>query len=123
MTKVMCVDNSGYERKLTVGKVYEVEDSTNPKYYDGVGDNGNSFVAFRHRFKAVAVPEVPYIVAVREKHGYSPNTKPAYHATKESADTEALRLATAHGKDFGVFKLVSRAKPPVRPEATLEDVA
>lgn len=54
MTKfVKCIDNSGYEKYLTKGKIYEVNDNLN-YYYNINTDNGGQIVAcYKTRFEEV----------------------------------------------------------------------
>ena len=64
------------------------------------------------KITAALMPRIErYIVCLIENGKLAPSTEPKQHNTRESADSEALRLCKLYHQEFAVLQVVSSIKP------------
>lgn len=99
-------------------------DEAHPRFHTGGGRTLKNHGVWVNDSEATLLKDDVFIVVRRTYAGQLlPSYKPFKHPTRESAETEAVRLAKRYlGNDFVVFQMVTEVKTPVIPEPVLNQL-
>jgi hypothetical protein len=114
--KVKCLDNKTYEADLTIGKIYEVDDSgADPACYFVVGDQGYKIGPYKKRFQVVGeVETATKKLRCINNEGYAPllTIGTIYTVYSESSDRYSLVGMGGYTWKKDWFEVVSDEEKP-----------